>query len=181
MTQMSQMTSDRRDLRTYAIIGAAQKVHRLLGAGYLERVYQEALSIELARHGIAFEQQIELAINYDGVWLNARYRADLFVEDSVLVELKAIRTLTEADDAQLLNYLKAAGIHLGLLLNFGATRLQVKRLVWGASPSVTSVTSVDGSAGATEGLTAARAAVPAPPPTPTSGTTPAPSGSTPSG
>lgn len=169
------------DPRTYAIIGAAQQVHRELGPGFLERVYEEALCIELAERGIPFESQVELGVLYKGRLLNARYRADLLAFGAVLVELKANSSLGEADEAQLLHYLKASGLHVGLLLNFGASSLQQRRRVHGPRPqSVESVQSVVRPRASAEGTTAERAG-PAPRWTPTSGTTPAPSGSTPSG
>jgi GxxExxY protein len=130
------------DSRTYSIIGAAQKVHRVLGPGFLERVYQEALALELGDRAIAFEEQVELRIQYCGRWLAATYRADFFACGSVIVEIKAAAGLTTVDDAQLLNYLKASGVRTGLLLNFGASSLEQRRMVWGPPDQTSSVQSV---------------------------------------
>lgn len=168
------------DPRTYAIIGAAQRVHRELGPGFLERAYEEALCIELAERGVPHESQVKLGILYRGRLLDARYRADVVAFGEVLIELKAHAGVGPVDEAQLLHYLKASGLRTGLLLNFGASSLQVRRLAHGRpTESVTSVQSVVRGGGARE-VTAGRAG-PAPRWIPTSGTSPAPSGSTPSG
>jgi GxxExxY protein len=127
------MASDERDPRTYAIIGAAQRVHRELGPGFLERVYHQALCIELADRGIPFQAEVALPVHYRGRRLDAVYRADAVVGGEVVVELKALPALTWAEAAQLLHYLKAAALQTGLLLNFGAASLEVRRMAW--SPS----------------------------------------------
>lgn len=114
----------------YAIVGAAIEVHRQLGAGFLEAVYQEALERELALRGIAFEAQRELLIHYRGQPLSKIYVCDLLCFDKVLVELKAMVGLTGREEAQVINYLKAAGLPVGLLINFGAHgKLEWRRLV----------------------------------------------------
>jgi GxxExxY protein len=114
----------------YAVVGAAIEVHRELGAGFLEAVYQEALERELALRGIAFEAQRELVIHYRGQPLSKLYVCDLLCFDKVLVELKAMDRLTGREEAQLINYLKAAGLPVGLLINFGAHgKLEWRRLV----------------------------------------------------
>ena len=114
----------------YAIVGAAIEVHRELGAGFLEAVYQEALERELALRGVAFEAQRELVIHYRGQPLSKIYVCDLLCFDKVLVELKAMDRLTGREEAQLINYLKAAGLPVGLLINFGAHgKLEWRRLV----------------------------------------------------
>lgn len=123
-----------RDPETYDIIGAAMEVHRVLGHGFLEAVYQEALEHELVLRGIPFIAQAELPISYKGRALQCSYRADLLCFDSLIVELKALSSLTSAHDAQVLNYLKATGLQRGLLLNFGTASLEHKRLV--NSPSL---------------------------------------------
>jgi len=120
---------DERDPQTHAIIGAAMEVHSELGAGFLESVYQEALERELRSRGIPFASQIELPIMYKGERLRTTFRSDLVCYLEVVVELKSIKTLTNVDEAQLLNYLKATGLKRGLLLNFGANRLEVKRVI----------------------------------------------------
>ena len=113
---------------TQKIIGAAMEVHRILGPGYLESVYEEALSHELQSRGILYERQRALTVRYKSI-IAGKYIADLVIEDKVIIELKAIRSLTKTDEAQLLNYLRATGIRVGLLLNFGAQSLQYSRRV----------------------------------------------------
>jgi len=125
------MDEQERDPRTYAIIGAAMEVHRELGCGFLEPVYQEAMELELTARDISFRRQVELTINYKGQILRNIYRADFVCYDSVIVELKALSQIGSIEDAQVLNYLKATGLRIGLLLNFGAKSLQYKRLVLG--------------------------------------------------
>jgi GxxExxY protein len=119
-----------KDPRTHAIIGAAMEVHRQLGCGFLEALYQEALDIEFKRAGVSAEPQVELPVFYRGQRLKCYYVADFVCYESVIVELKALSRLTSVEDAQVLNYLKATGFAVGLLLNFGASSLQYKRLVW---------------------------------------------------
>lgn len=139
------MNEQDKDPRTYAIIGAAMEVHRELGCGFLEPVYQEAMEIELAARSIAFRRQVELPITYKGKLLSCTYRADFIGFESVIVELKALTQIGGIEDSQVINYLKATGFRVGLLLNFGTRSLQYKRLVLGAetpvSPSVKSVES----------------------------------------
>lgn len=121
---------DERDPQTHAIIGAAMEVHTILGAGFLESVYHEALAREFVLRDILHVAQLELSINYKGERLNTFFRADFICYGKVVVELKALKTLSGVEDAQLLNYLKATGHERGLLLNFGSTRLEVKRMVF---------------------------------------------------
>lgn len=117
------------DPQTYAIIGAAMEVHRVLGHGFLEAVYQEALALEMTARNIPFEREKDLAIDFKGFPLKTRYRADFLCYGEIVVEIKAISSLTGHDEAQLLNYLKASHGHRGLLLNFGSPSLQQKRMV----------------------------------------------------
>ena len=106
------------------------EVHRQLGPGFLEAVYQEAMERELALRGIALEAQRELVIHYKGQPLGKSYVCDLLCFDKVLVELKAMDRLTGREEAQVINYLKAAGLPVGLLINFGAHgKLEWRRLV----------------------------------------------------
>ncbi len=118
------------DLQTHTIIGAAFEVHRELGHGFLEVVYREALSLEFLGQLIPYEKEVYLPVFYKKQLLGCSYRADFVCYGEVIVELKALATLTNVDQAQLLNYLKATGCKRGLLLNFGSPTLQVKRLVF---------------------------------------------------
>ena len=120
---------DARDPQTYEI-GAAMEVHAELGHGFLERVYHDALCHELDLRGVPFRREINFPIHYKGHRLESIYRADLVCYEEVIVELKAIKTLTGADDSQMLNYLKASKLQRGILLNFGAPKLQYERRVW---------------------------------------------------
>jgi GxxExxY protein len=122
--------TDQDDPQTYAVIGAAMEVHRQLGAGFLEAVYQEALALEFNVRGVSFGQQFELPASYKGQPLHCSYRADFICYGSVLVELKALRELGGIEEAQVLNYLKATGLERGLLLNFGRPSLQYKRFAF---------------------------------------------------
>lgn len=119
-----------RDERTYAVIGAAMEVHRQLGHGFLEAVYQEALAIELSELGVPFQREAELIVRYKGKALSCEYRADfLCYEAVVVVELKAVSNIVAAHHAQLINELKATGYHVGLLLNFGTPSLEHRRFI----------------------------------------------------
>ncbi len=114
----------------YALVGAAMEVYNTLGPGFLEPVYQEALEIELAERRIPFKSQQELRISYKGRRLRKTYIADFVVYDKIIVEIKALNRLTSREEAQLLNYLKATGMQVGVLINFGsANRLEWKRMV----------------------------------------------------
>jgi len=124
-------TPNQRDPQTYAIIGAAMEVHRQLGCGFLEAVYQQALAKELSARGIPFEREVELIVYYKSEPLDCKYRADFICYQDVIVELKALSALTGVEESQVLNYLKATGIQRALLINFGAPSLEYKRLVFG--------------------------------------------------
>lgn len=113
----------------YAIVGAAMEVHRELGSGFLEAVYQEALEIELRTRQIPFEPQKLMSICYKGVLLKKDYLADLVCFGRIIVELKCLDRLSKKEESQILNYLKATGLRVGLLVNFGAAELEWKRLV----------------------------------------------------
>ena len=112
------------------IIGCALAVANTLGSGFLEKVYENALAYELRKAGIAVAQQHGIVVLYDGAVVG-EYAVDLLVEELVVVELKAIIALKDVHHAQCVNYLKATGFRMCLLLNFGGPRLQIKRLVWG--------------------------------------------------
>jgi GxxExxY protein len=108
---------------TYAVIGAAMEVHNVLGYGFLEMVYQEALEMKFIDRGISYVAQKELPVFYNGRKFNKVYIADFIVFDKVIVEIKALDQLTSRETAQLINYLKATGSEAGLILNFGAEKL----------------------------------------------------------
>jgi GxxExxY protein len=113
---------------TEKILAAAFKLQNTLGCGFLEKVYENALVVELSRQGLGLQQQKALQIKYEGA-IVGEYLADLAVEDRVIVECKAVAQLDPIHEAQLLNYLKATGIRIGLLLNFGRPKLQYRRFV----------------------------------------------------
>ena len=111
---------------THRVIGAAMEVHRVLGGGFLEFVYEEALSYELEVLGVPFERQKDLDIRYKDLIIPRKYRADLVVEDKILIENKSAGAITSVDEAQLIHYLRATGFHVGLILNFGKSSLEWK-------------------------------------------------------
>ncbi len=113
---------------TRKVIGAAMKVHSVLGNGFQEVIYQRALAIEMAKQGLSFQRELEMQIYYDGQEIGTR-RVDFFVEDKVMVELKALTQLEDVHLAQAINYLEAYGLEVGLLLNFGAKSLEYRRVV----------------------------------------------------
>jgi len=115
------------DALTERIIGCSYTVLNTLGPGFLESVYENALAHELRKAGLGVEQQRPLTVRYDGVAVG-EYKTDLLVEETVLVELKAVRALDDAHLAQCLNYLRATGLHTCLLLNFGTPKLGIKRV-----------------------------------------------------
>jgi GxxExxY protein len=114
----------------YKVIGCCMEVHKELGCGFLEAVYQEALGIELAENEIPFEKEKELDVYYKGRMLDKKYVADFICYDELILELKALQNLTPDHSSQVINYLKATGFHVGLLINFGSPTLQYKRVVY---------------------------------------------------
>ena len=132
---------DKRDPRTHAVIGAAMEVHRQMGCGFLEAVYQEALQHELLERDILFHREVHIPVFYKDIRLAADYRADFVCFDSAIVELKAIQKLTGTEEAQVINYLKATPHEVALLLNFGAKSLEYRRFIF--SKSVQSAQSAD--------------------------------------
>lgn len=128
MTNLNRPPID--DPETHAILGAGITVHRKMGRGFLEHVYAPCLAIELQRHGIPFEQEVALPVQYDEIPLPVSFRVDFVCYGSIIVEVKALPRLTSREEAQLMNYLKAANMHRGLLLNFGEEVLGKKRIVW---------------------------------------------------
>ncbi len=124
------MQPETNDPRTYKIIGAAMEVHSELGAGFLEAAYQESLAIEFGLQDIPFRREVELPIHYKGHRLKTPYRADFICYDqAVIVETKALSRLSGKEEAQIINYLKATGIEIGLLINFGEESLKYRRFV----------------------------------------------------
>jgi len=121
--------SEKQDPETYAIIGAAMEVHRELGSGFLEAVYQDALELELKDRNIATSREHPIPVYYKGTALSTPYRADFVCNGGIIVELKAIKTLTDIQTAQVLHYLKATGFTRALLINFATPRLEYKRFV----------------------------------------------------
>jgi len=114
---------------SYKIIGAAMKVHKELGSGFLEAVYQEALGIEFEKQEIPYLSEPRLKISYSGQELKKYYKADFICYEKIIIEVKATKQLTGIDESQVINYLKATSIKLGLLFNFGTESLQYKRLI----------------------------------------------------
>jgi GxxExxY protein len=129
------MDADKRDAETYAVIGAAMAVHAELGCGFLEAVYQEALARELVVRSVPHMREVGLPIFYRGERLNTTYRVDFLCFGSLIVELKALHHLSGIEEAQVINYLKASGMHKAMLLNFGSPSLEYKRLVLNLRPS----------------------------------------------
>ena len=123
------------DAQTYAIIGAAMDVHNALGRGFLEPVYFEPFEIELMARRIPFQREVRLPISYKGRVLRKTYCADYICYGEIVVELKALASIGPLEEAQLINYLRAARRQRGLLINFGARSLQYKRRVWDYQPN----------------------------------------------
>ena len=112
---------------THKIIGCAMKVHSTLGNGFQEVIYQRALAIEMGNQGLGFQREMEMAIHYEGIEIGTR-RVDFFVEDKIMVEIKALIKLEDVHLAQAMNYCQAYNLPIGLLINFGAKSLEFKRV-----------------------------------------------------
>ena len=123
------MPNATRDPETYQIIGAAMDVHRILGHGFLESVYRAALKLELQRRSIPARAEVPFHIEYKGETLPVHFKPDLVCFDRVIVEAKATTGLGKVDLAQAINYLRVSGLKTALLLNFGTTSLEYKRVV----------------------------------------------------
>ena len=126
---MSDAGPAERDRRTHAIIGAAMTVHSELKRWFLEAVYQSAMAVEMRLRGIPFEREVPLPVFYRGERLDCAYRADFVCFGEVIVELKALPQLSGVERAQVINYLKATGFKVALLINFGAKSLEFERIV----------------------------------------------------
>jgi GxxExxY protein len=113
---------------TGKIIGCAMEVHRILGNGFQEVIYQRALAIEMTHQNFSFSREHEMKIFYKGEDIGTR-RVDFFVEGKIMVEIKAVPNLEDVHRAQAINYLEAYGLEIGLLINFGNTSLQFKRVM----------------------------------------------------
>ena len=115
---------------TEKIIGCALRVHKILGPGFLESVYQAALDYEFNQGGIKYEKEKDLPVQYGDVRLDVGFRCDFIVENEIIVECKAVRELTSIDEAQVINYLKITKLEIGLLINFNVIKLKdgIKRL-----------------------------------------------------
>ena len=121
-----------RDPQTFAVIGAAFDVHRVLGPGFLQQVYQDAIAQEFGARQVPFEREVAIHIRFKGRVLPSFYRVDFICFGQVLVELKASAQIWSIDQAQMINYLKATGFQRGLILNFGRRSLEWKRMVFSA-------------------------------------------------
>jgi len=119
-----------RDDRTYQIIGCAMEVHKVLGCGFLEAVYQEAFERELTAQSVPFKSQPVLEIFYKNERMNKTYQPDFICFDQIIIELKALSGLMGLEEAQIINYLKASKMSVGLLINFGAKSLEYKRFIY---------------------------------------------------
>ena len=130
---MTSLNGSERDPQTYTIIGAAMEVHRQMGPGFLEAVYQEALALEFGLRTIPALREMELPVWYKGRRLICSYMADFVCYRRVILEVKAMKKITGVEEAQLLNYLKATRLEHGLLINFGAPQFELKRLIFSNS------------------------------------------------
>ena len=119
-----------KDQRTYKIIGAAMEVHKELGCGFLEAVYEEALAIEFKMQGLPYEQQKLIEIMYKKKPMEKKYQPDFVCFGEIIVEIKALTGLSGNEEAQVINYLKATQLTIGLLINFGTKSLEYKRLIY---------------------------------------------------
>ena len=128
MTQGDSKESYKYSDITGKVIGCAMEVHRYLGNGFQEVIYQRALALEMQQQGLSFSREHEMQIQYKGVDIGTR-RVDFFVEGKVMVEIKAVIQLEDVHLAQAINYLEASGSEIGLLINFGSRSLQFKRVM----------------------------------------------------
>ena len=116
---------------TYALIGICMSVHKFLGHGFLEIVYKDAIEFDLQQQAVTFEREKQYSINYKGKILPHKFYADFVIMDNIILEVKAVEGgIAPEQIAQTINYLKASGCKVGLIINFGRTRLEYKRLVY---------------------------------------------------
>ena len=113
---------------SYNIVGAAMKVHEILGGGFTEKVYQDALAVELTGRSIPFQREVEIHATYKGVTLPSTFIPDFICYERIIVELKAVKELEDIHRSQAFNYAKVANMCLALLINFGADQLEYERL-----------------------------------------------------
>lgn len=113
---------------SYQIVGLAMQVHRELGYGFLEKVYENSMMVLLRRNSISAEQSVEIKVQFQGVMVGT-FESDIIVDRKIILELKAAKSISDVHRAQTLNYLKATGFRLGILLNFGKSRLESERLI----------------------------------------------------
>jgi len=137
------IVADKRDPETYAIIGAAMNVHKELGHGFLEPVYQEALAMEMKSLDIPFQRECSIPVFYKGQKMVAVYRADFICFESIITELKAVSNMSGTEESQIINYLKATGLKKALLINFGKPSLEYKRYIQSNNNLRKSVKSAD--------------------------------------
>jgi len=123
-TENTENTEENFDLVSYSVIGAAIEVHRHLGPGLLESTYERCLALELKLQGVSFQTQVTMPIVYKGTELDLGYRIDMLVENSLIVELKAVDRVTGIHQAQILTYMKLANIPVGLIINFNSAPLR---------------------------------------------------------
>jgi GxxExxY protein len=116
---------------TYRIIGSAQEVHKELGSGFLEMVYHDALELEFTKMKIPYKREFPIPVYYKNKKMDRNHSADFFCYGSIILEIKAVKTLTDTHQSQVFHYLKATGQRLGLLINFGEPSLKVKRIIFG--------------------------------------------------
>ncbi len=112
---------------SYEIIGAAMKVHSIMGPGFTEKVYQEALALEFQERNIPFKREVEIHASYKGITLAGTFVPDFICYDKIIVEIKAVRELDDVHRSQAINYAKIAGFQLALLINFGNSSLEYER------------------------------------------------------
>jgi GxxExxY protein len=115
---------------SYEIIGACMKIHSALGSGYKESIYQDALEVELERRNISYEREKKYNVIYEGVILKHHFIADFVIRENIIIELKSTKEIINPFIAQTINYLKASGLNLGIIINFGLPSLDYKRIIF---------------------------------------------------